>query len=252
MALLLFFYGVAIGSFLNVLVDRLPAGRKILNSRSICDSCNKKLRWYELIPLVSYAIQKGKCRTCHAKIPTRIFIVELCTGLLFSFLYMFVYPSTGFLGFVVTLVVVCSLIVIFFADFEYGIIPDQMLIAITLVALVYHMQTGITSLLQFIVVGGILLGIFLLLFIATKGRGIGFGDVKFAFVIGFLMGYPGGVFAVYFAFLTGAVISLILILVGRKKFRKDTISFGPFLVLGIVTYYIFAGPIQMYLHSFGL
>jgi leader peptidase (prepilin peptidase)/N-methyltransferase len=124
-------------------------------------------------------------------------------------------------------------VAIFFIDFTHRIIPDILLLLLIVVITIVHSVTGENigySLLSG--VGG--LTFFCLLFIVTKGRGIGFGDVKFAGVIGYMLGYPETVVALYSAFLTGAAISVILVVVGKKKFKGGSIAFGPFLIAGVL------------------
>lgn len=252
LAIFFFTLGIILGSFSNVLIDRLATGRPISNSRSVCDSCHKQLRWYELIPLVSYVIQGGKCRNCSARIPFRIFFVELLTGLIFAGIY-FVYSSTLSLLFILLMMAAAiCLIVIFFTDWQYGIIPDQMLILLGIIGILLVLPLGVGSIVNHIVSGVVAFVIFFALFWLTHQQGIGFGDVKFALAIGFLLGFPGTLAAIYFGFLTGGLISLILIIIRKKKFRKDTIAFGPFLVIGIVLFLVFQEAILQYLHTFGL
>lgn len=197
------------GSFLNVLIDRLPKRKNVLTGRSVCDHCNKTLRWFELIPLLSFLIQGGRCRRCSAKLSWQYPIVELVTGVSFA------------LG--VNPLLFSSLLVIFVADFKYQIIPDSMVVFGLLGVLLQGHPFWISAF------GASLF--FLLLWLVTRGKGMGLGDVKLAFLMGLLLGYPKIVVAGYLAFLTGAVVGVILILLGIKK-PKDHISFGPFLILG--------------------
>lgn len=128
--------------------------------------------------------------------------------------------------------VAIALIAIFFIDYYHQIIPDSLLIFLLLLAiLILVLQNA--PLLPYLITGAVSFLVFFLLFGLTKGRGIGFGDVKFAFVIGLLLGFPSALIAFYAAFLTGALISIILIVAKKKKFHGDTIAFGPFLVVGI-------------------
>ncbi len=266
----LFILGLFIGSFLNVLVDRLPREESIAKGRSHCEFCKHTLAWYDLVPVFSFIQLKGKCRYCRSPLSYYYPIVELTTGILFvltaSFVLNSVIPSpvegsylqvlmSEILYFVQNdimvvifhLYIVSSLIVIFFADLKYGIIPDKITypaIIITLLFLVFNSFTSKESWLSLSLqpatfeagnrvtsaLGAFLL--FLFLFLITKGRGMGFGDVKLAFLMGIFLGFPGIVIALYVAFLTGAIFSLILIVWGKKKLKGSTIPFGPFLVFG--------------------
>lgn len=247
-----FIVGAVVGSFLNVVIDRSPKNKSIAFSRSRCESCNKNLYWYDLIPIVSYLLLMGKCRFCKKKIPSRIIFVEILTGSLYALLAYLFLPF-NLLLFVFLGVIFSVLLVIFYIDMYYGIIPDFTLVIILIVSLIYYLISSPASIPASLISAVSLFLFFLLLFIITGQKGIGFGDVKFAFVIGFLLSYPGSVFAVYSAFLTGAVVSIILILNGRKKFKKgEAIAFGPFLVLGIALYYTFQDKILKVFHGFGL
>ena len=211
----LFILGLMVGSFVNVLADRLPRGESVLWGRSRCDHCKKPLRWYELIPVLSYIIQSGRCRRCHKRLSVQYPVIELVTGVGFVLLYP--HHISFYLLFI-------SLLVIFVADLKYQIIPDSMIVLGVLGALwagAYFLPA---------------IGSFAFLYLVwalTRGKGLGFGDVKFAFLMGLLLGFPGVVIAFYVAFLTGAACGVIL-MVARYKTWKSKIAFGPFLVLGTV------------------
>lgn len=215
---LVFLMGLSIGSFLNVLIDRLPKGQTILG-RSKCDHCKKTLSWYELIPVVSWVIQAARCCRCHKPISIQYPIVELATGIGFVFLD----PKT--------IIVFCSLLVIFVADFKYQIIPDSMLLAALIGGKWGYFGAGVGA-----------AAFFLFLWLITGGRGMGLGDVKLVFVLGVLLGFPGIVVALYAAFLTGAAVGVILILVQKARL-KTKIAFGPFLILGAVISYFYEAQI---------
>ncbi|MEK7450902.1 MAG: prepilin peptidase [Patescibacteria group bacterium] len=228
--------GLLIGSFLNVLIDRIPKRRSFIKGRSYCDSCKKTLKWYDLVPVFSFIFLQGKCRQCRFPISFYYPIVELVTASLFTVTFVFVLGGNFQLDKITTLIyylfIVSSLIVIFFTDLKYGIIPDKILFSAILVSLAYlftiHNSLFIIHFLSG--VGAFLL--FLLLHLITKGKGMGFGDVKLVFLIGLILGILNTVLALYLAFLTGAAVGLILILWGKRKFFGGKIPFGPFLVLG--------------------
>ena len=236
--LILFILGLFIGSFLGVLIDRLPQNKSILG-RSQCDYCNKPLSPIELIPILSFVFQRGKCRSCHRRTSYFYPFVELITGLLFVIVFIYIAGDSQYqisnikyqIDLIYYLLVTSGLIAIFFADLKYRIIPDQILFFLTVVSLPYLIFSGANLPLHILsaVLG---LGILLILNIITKGRGMGLGDVKFAAVLGLVLGIPGIILALYLSFLTGAVASIILILWGKKKLRGGTISFGPFMALG--------------------
>ena len=239
----LLFLGLFIGSFLNVLIDRLPNNRSILG-RSHCEKCHKTLVWYDLIPLLSFIYLRGKCRYCHTKLSYQYPLLELLTGGMFTLTYLFtIYQIPNIIlpglinlqsliiNLIFNLFMVSCFIVIFFADLKYGIIPDKILLAGVFVALPYifmiYNSEFIIHLLS--ALGAFLF--FLFLYLLTKGRGMGFGDVKLAFLLGLVLGFPAIFYGIYIAFLTGGFVGIILILWKKKKL-KSSVPFGPFLILG--------------------
>lgn len=238
---LLFLFGICSGSFINVVIDRHDRPFSILRGRSYCFNCKKKLAVIDLIPLFSFLVLRGRCRYCQHKIPVRNFVVEIICGLLFVIVGLLFLPNFVQVG--VLLMLTGILLSLFFIDFESGILPDYLLIALLVVGLGYVFPLGYLQIGTHILMGLGLFGLFLLLFVITRARGIGFGDVKFAFVIGFLLGFPSALLAVYLAFVIGAVMALFLIAMGRKRLRGDSIAFGPFLVLGVLTMLLFSEEI---------
>lgn len=227
----LFLIGVFFGSFLNVVIDRLPRGETIFVGRSHCEYCHHPLAWYDLVPLFSFLFLFGKCRYCHTDIGWKYPLIELTTGIGFVCTYMLLQYASFPLIFT-TLVLVSCCIVVFYTDFFYGIIPDSILCIFFLFGLLRAQI--LSENIPFFLLSGIGVGLFfLLLFLLTRGRGIGFGDVKYAFVMGFLLGFPYSIPALYISFLTGASVALILVMTHKKAFTQ-TIALGPFLVLGTV------------------
>lgn len=215
-------FGLAVGSFLNVLIDRLPRGRNVITGRSTCDYCGKTLRWFELIPLISFLVQRGRCRRCHKKLSWQYPIVELATAAGFIFFT----PSYW--------IIFSSLLVIFVADLKYQIIPDSMVVLGVI---------GVLGVIRENFIAGIgASAFFLFLWLVTHGKGMGLGDVKLAFLMGLLLGFPNIIIASYLAFLTGAGVGVILILLGKKKL-KEKIAFGPFLVTGTIIAYFFGNTL---------
>jgi len=248
MVIVLVFYfilGTTIGSFLNVVVGRTREKNKdfeinlksLIASRSYCDFCKRQLAWWENIPLVSFIFLAGKCRTCKNKIPLEYFLVELITGLVFfviSFWLMscfnFVPSRLFFLILSYFLAIASILIFIFLVDRHFQLIPDAATLALISLSLLGHFFDGDLS---FKLLAAPLLSfLFLfLIYLITGGKGMGLGDVKFALFMGLFLGGRRVVLAFYIAFLTGALIGVILILLKKKKFGQK-IAFGPFLVLG--------------------
>jgi len=243
MTILYFIFGLFIGSFLNMLIDRMPREEQIVKGRSHCDRCNHVLSWKDLIPVVSWTMLAGKCRYCHKKVPARNTFVELLTGLLFVITFIALGSHIPVMWqdlaqLVLYLVIVSCLTAIFFIDLNEQIIPDSLTIVASIAAIGLH---GVEALSPYAEVGPSVLNylisaisgasFFAFLILITKGRGMGWGDVKFAAFMGIFLGYPRIISSLYFAFLTGAFVSAILIVRRRKKFGQ-TIPFGPFLVLG--------------------
>lgn len=230
--------GICIGSFLNVLIDRLPRKETILRGRSHCDSCKKVLSWKDLIPVFSFLFLRGKCRGCKSSIGLRTPLVELLTGFLFVItLYTLAFQTITILSIITLLFylfIISVLLVIFFCDIYYGIIPNAVLYPAFFVTVIFTLITKPHLFLSYLLCSLAAGGFFFLLFLITRGRGMGFGDVKYAFFLGFLLGFPQVIVALYIAFLTGAIIASILVLWRKKKFVGGTIPFGPFLVLGTI------------------
>ncbi|HZE86743.1 MAG TPA: prepilin peptidase [Methylomirabilota bacterium] len=225
----LFLFGICVGSFLNVVTDRLPNGESIIKGRSHCDFCKKKLGFFDLIPLFSYVFLAGRCRYCQKKLSFYYPLVELLTGLLFIFIAL----HTGMLSETFYyLFIVSTLIILFFTDLKYGILPFVVIFPTIIISLGYILLTTQSLLLNDLLSAFGAFLFFLLLFFITKGRGMGFGDVVYVFLMGLLLGFPNIVLGLYIAFLSGAIISLILVLIKRKKLQGGTVPFGPFLVAG--------------------
>jgi len=235
--LLLFAVGLAVGSFLNVLIDRLPQGQDVIRFPSHCDYCKKPLRWFELIPLVSYLLQRGRCLRCHRRLSLQYPLIELATATTFFLIAQAYYHSNIFtaeniLNLSLQLIIASSFLVIFVADLKYQIIPDSMLLISFFAILAQHLLPFTYFAFLIFLTSGLTAGLFFyLLWWFTKGKGMGFGDVKLAFVLGWFLGYPGIIIAFYAAFLTGALVSVILILAGLKQL-KSKIALGPFLIWG--------------------
>ena len=225
MIFFIFLLGLAFGSFANVLIDRLPKGEDVMFGRSKCDYCRKTLAWYELIPLISFLLQGGRCRKCRKRLNWQYPLVELATAAGFACIYAFAFTSAGVLVF--QCLVFFALLVIFVTDGKYQIIPDSMVAAGLIGVLII---LGIRP--DRILTALVTTFFFYCLYLVTRGRGLGFGDVKFSFLLGYLAGYPKIIVALYLAFLTGAAGGVILILAGKRKL-KSRIAFGPFLVIGL-------------------
>ena len=237
MFLLLFIIGLFFGSFLNVLVDRIPRGETFIKGHSHCEFCNKMLKWYDLVPVLSFILLQGKCRYCKHSLSLFYPVIEISTGLLFALTYLLI-PSQSIVSVIYFLFIISGFIVIFFTDLKSGIIPDKVLVPAILLTFFYLLIINPSSLIINILCG---LGAFLFFVtiavvfkVLTKKDSLGGGDVKLVFLLGLFLGFPGIVISLYIAFLTGALIGIILILWRKKSFQKATLPFGPFLILGTI------------------
>lgn len=248
---IIFLIGLCIGSFLNVIIYRLPRGLGFVKGRSFCPHCKKKIRWFDNVPLISFVLLKGRCRFCHSPISWQYPVVELVTGVLF------VLGSSPFLRNLVdlsflrvldiglTLALFSALIVIFFIDLEHQIIPDEIVFPIVILFIFRFvfscLSTDYCLLTTIYSAFGASLFLFAI-YLVTKGKGMGFGDVKLAFLMGLVLGYPKIIVAFYLAFLTGAFVGIILIL-GRKARFGQKIAFGPFLALSTIIAFLWGEKI---------
>lgn len=254
---LYFIFGSIVGSFLNVVILRYNTG-KSLAGRSGCFSCGKTLHWYELIPVLSFYLQKGRCRGCRSKISWQYPLVELATAFLFLFVGLVFgnnLPETLFWW-----VVVSILVVITSYDLRHQIIPDGMVYTLMVLGLFKpFFMTGtafrIVSAWEDILAGVVLFLFFAGLWYFSGGRWMGFGDAKLALAVGFLLGFWGGLSAIVLAFWIGAAVGLALIGVSKSRFPrswarwiaphhrifsiKSEVPFAPFIVVGFILSLIF-------------
>ena len=232
-------FGLQLGSFLNLSIDRLPRRESILSGRSRCDACGHTLGPLDLIPLVSYLMLRGRCRYCDARIPIRSALVELGTALLFGLIWM---RFRGSLETVFVAQYAALLIIILVIDLEHRKILNAVSYpAIGLALLVAPFAPGREPLEM--VLGGAL-GFGLLLLIALiYPAGMGMGDVKLAAFIGLALGHPQVLLAVFLAFIFGGLISGVLVL-ARVIGRRDPIAFGPFLAAGALTVMLYGEQIM--------
>lgn len=233
LVVIFFTVGLFIGSFLNVLIDRIARNEKFFSGRSYCEACRHPLSWRDLIPLFSFIFLRGKCRYCQEKIPVWLPVVELTTGLAFAFTYYISQDSFPLLVFL-RLVLACFVIILFFADLKYRLVYDIVIYPAILTGLVYQLVFFNWSLpINYLVTPFLTAAFFFFLYLITKKRGMGLGDVQIGFFMGLLLGWPKIIVALYFAFLTGALVGIILMITKKAK-MKSAVPFGPFLLTGTV------------------
>jgi len=244
--LALFTFGALIGSFLNVLIYRTVHNQDYVRGRSRCPNCKTTLAWYDNIPLISFAALGGKCRHCRLPISKMYPLVESMTGALFVW-----WGVIGFAFFQLTtapltvlqpafwLLVGIGLIVVLVSDLRYMEIPDEAVIGLTVLGVVYRTALWWFQIMPLsdylLTLYGALgaLAFFAVLWLVTKGRGIGLGDVKFSFPFGLILGFPNVLVGLFLAFVLGAGTGVALVVTGRAK-RDTRLPFGPFLVIASV------------------
>lgn len=234
--IIFFIFGSIMGSFYHVIATRLSNGLSIVKPASHCEKCNHILKWYELIPLVSYLIQGGKCRNCKTKLPISYLLMEICTGILFAVCYhVFDTP----LEIAISIIFVSSLIIIIISDIEYMIILDEVLIfAITSIILLDIINVGLYETSIKVLCGA---GAFITMLlikklgdIMFKQESLGGGDIKLMFLVGLVIGYEMSICNIFFATFLAFPIALFL-LISKKD---NIIPFGPFLSMSAIIIYI--------------
>ncbi len=236
MILLVCVYGILIGSFLNVLIVRIPKSEDFVKTRSHCISCNYTLKWYDLVPVFSYLALGGKCRKCGRKISIRYPLVEIINGLMYAFIYYrFGLTSYG----IVACIMFSTLLVISLIDLDEMIIPNKLVIFILIVASIYTIidKNYLDHIIGFFLVSSILLFIV----VVTKGA-MGMGDVKLMAVSGLLLGAYNIFLALIVASVVGSIVSITLLAL-KKINRKNKVPFGPFLSFGIMVAIVFGEQI---------
>ncbi len=268
LSIIIFLTGLVFGSFLNCVIYRLETKQSFLKGRSYCPLCKHKLSWIDLVPVFSFIFLKGKCRYCQKKISAQYPLVETATGILFVFIINHIFlPGVSFLmlskstivdlldgGFfsqnlilvLFSLLITCFLIIIFVYDLKHFIIPDKVIYPAIVLTFIYRLfwilsfeldltfgfwNLDFKKLLNPLFSAAIASAFFLTIFLISRGRWIGFGDVKLGFFMGLLLGWPNIISALFISFLLGAIIGVGLIL-AKKKGLKSEVPFGPFLVTG--------------------
>lgn len=248
----LFVMGMVVGSFLNVVIDRLSQNQTLLG-RSHCDHCKTTLQPIDLVPVLSFIALRGRCRTCKHGLSVQYPIVELLTGAIF--LSSWVYSeSLGIVGQLGVAVIFSSLLAMFVSDIKYRILLDELQVTLLVGITIIHLAAGkgLIEIVQQALFGFVVLTPLLIIFIGSRGKGMGFGDVKLAFNIGYLFGVVGGFIALYLSFVSGGLIGICLIL-SRKAKLKQAIAFGPFLIVSMAVYFIFKEQLVSYVNTiFGL
>lgn len=223
---LILFLGLCFGSFLSVIVFRLDNKGGIMFGRSECPGCLTRLKWYDLIPLVSFFYLGGKCRYCKKKVSIIYPIMELATAgafVSYSFFNGFFYLSNFY-----ELAVIFVLLALLFSDYIFYILPDKLIIAGLLMSITYILFFNFSVIANGLITGLALSSFFATLYIISRGVWLGFGDVKLAFLIGFILGYPLGLWSIIISVWAGALWGIGLIIVNRANL-KTSLPFGSFM-----------------------
>jgi leader peptidase (prepilin peptidase)/N-methyltransferase len=261
LSILFVLVGLATGSFLNVCIDRLPARKSLIRPPSHCDACQKQLSILDNIPLISYIWLRGRCRYCGARIPIRVLLVEVLTGLIF-FLAFWNFGLSLF--FIVTVFWSCVFILIIFIDLEHQLIlnivtyPAAVIAVLILAVDTLFPGAGLLNSINFIphlsIVSGLIAGaigfVFFMLVFLINPRGLGMGDIKLVTLIGLATGFPLNLLALFIGIFIGGLAAVVL-LIARKKGRKDVMPYGVFLGVGPIIALLWGNPIiAWYLESF--
>jgi len=248
-----FFLGLCVGSFLNVVISRLQKNESILG-RSYCDKCNKPLCWYELVPLFSFIILNGKCKTCNARIPLQYALVELSTGILFLVCFFLFFHNLPL--FIFYLIIISLLIVLFVYDLKTYTIPDiviyiGLIIALAYLLINYFILHNIASILPYFFAAIIASGFFAFLVLISKQKWMGWGDVEIAGLIGLLLGWPQVLLGLWLAFICGSICGIILIIIKHKSL-KSAMPFGPFLIGAVIVLMLYPQLFDWFVGCLGI
>jgi len=233
LSIIVFLFGTIMGSFLNVIIFRYNTGRKP-TGRSFCFSCGKKLNWYELIPIISFLIQKGKCKKCKSRISVQYPVVEILTGVIFLLIFnsqFLIFNEISIFKTIFYWIIFSILIIISVYDIRHKIIPNRLVLFFIILSFISLFLNGRSELID-VLSGFIFATPFALIWLFSKGRMMGLGDAKLILGIGFLLGFSQGLVSLIISFWFGAIVGIGLILLNRTFTIKSEIPFGPFLILG--------------------
>lgn len=229
--------GCIFGSFFNVVGYRIPNGLSIVRPGSFCTKCKHSLKWYELIPIFSFLIQKGRCRSCHEKISIIYPVVEMTTGLLFLTSYV----VFGFsYEFIIAIIVASLLMIVLVSDINFLIIPDEVTLFFCILMLIVNLIGKGISYASISLLSGVFLFILMYLIMRLgnwlfKKESLGGGDVKLMFFVGMAVGPVLGAFSIFLSSLIALPLSLIVYL----KDKDNVIPFGPFIIIAVFALILF-------------
>ena len=249
--IIIILFSLAWGSFLNVVIYRLPLGMNLSHPPSACPRCKKKIKFYDNIPVFSYLLLKGKCRACGSRIPFSYFLVEILTPICFLLIYQ---KHSLSLFFFTSCLFASAMIVLGFIDFYHQILPDEITLPGLVLALIYapfRQDLNLTQALIGAVVGaGFLLFVYGAYYLLRKKEGLGMGDVTMMLLIGAYLGWQMTFFTLILASFAGALVGVLFILT-QKKDLQYSLPFGTFLAPAAFVALLWGQPIvQAYLGLF--
>lgn len=225
--IIIFLYGIVIGSFLNVCIYRLPEKENIVKIRSHCMNCGCQLKWYDLVPLFSYLFLGGKCRKCKQKISVQYPLIELLNGILYCMVFAEYGLSVESLLYALLISALITLSVIDFRTYEIPVGINIFILALGLIRVITDYTDWLSYAVGFILVSGFLYIVYLI----TKGRGIGGGDIKLMAVCGLLLGWK----LILLSFVLGCIIGSVIHVVRMKvSGQGHVLAFGPYLSIGVM------------------
>lgn len=246
----IFLLGLSVGSFLNAYIFRLRYGGSVWRGRSHCPKCKKPLRWFELIPLVSFIIQLGRCRGCGQRIDIQYPLVELAMGILFVLGFDRTELSSvqGAAQSLALWYLLSVLVILFVYDLRYGLVPDRVVLPAIAVALIVHtlklssVQDAVQSLALISLAITIGAGFFWIQYVISKGRWLGSGDIRIGALMGAMLGWPHIIVGLVVSYMLGGLVGVVLLATGRKKFGQ-TVPLGTFLTIGTVITFLYGSTI---------
>ena len=226
--IIIFLAGLAIGSFINALIYRLHKGKSWIRGRSICPSCKHTLAWYDLVPVLSFILLKGRCRYCRKKISLEYPLVELSTGIIFVLIYFFTFFNIqSGQQLLINLFIAAILIIVFIYDLKHYLILDRIILPAIAVVFIANILLG-KSWSNMLIPAFAISAFFLFQFLISRGRWIGLGDLRLGFFMGIVLGWPNAILALFLAYVLGSVISVFLVIFKAKNWHSE-IPFACFL-----------------------
>ena len=230
--IIIFLFGIVIGSFVNVLIYRLPKNENIVVVNSHCMSCEHQLKWYDLVPLFSWIFLKGRCRYCKEKISVQYPLIEAVNGFGYVLIFLVCGLNLSSILYSICFSMLVAISVIDWRTYEIPVGLNITILTLGIIQCILDYRNWSSYLIGMVCVSGFLF----LLFIITSGRGIGGGDIKLMFAAGLLLGWKNIILALMLGCIIGSIIHIILMKVSNKG---RMLAFGPYLSAGILLAMLF-------------